>query len=46
MKKNSLKKLTLNKDTLCSLEGQNLKEVAGNGFTFLAGCSNRVTCDC
>jgi hypothetical protein len=46
MKKNSLKKLTLNKDTLRNLEGQILKEVAGNGVTFLVGCSNRVTCDC
>jgi len=46
MKKNSPKKLTLSKDTLRNLEGQNLKEVAGYGVTFLAGCSNRVTCDC
>jgi hypothetical protein len=50
MKKNSLKKLTLNKDTLCGLtreiQGRDLKEVAGNGVTFLATCTNRVTCDC
>jgi hypothetical protein len=50
MKKNSPKKLALNKDTLCGLtrelQGRDLKEVAGNGFTFLEGCTNRVSCNC
>ena len=50
MKKSSVKKLSLNKDTLRSLtqdlNALKLKEVVGNGYTFLAGCSLRVTCAC
>ncbi|HET9677551.1 MAG TPA: hypothetical protein VFP21_08625 [Solirubrobacterales bacterium] len=50
MKKNGQKKLVLSKDTLRNLnrglEGQELKEAVGNGFTFISDCSARVTCSC
>jgi hypothetical protein len=50
MKKSHQKKLTLSKDTLGNLsrglEGQELKEVVGGGYTFISACSNRVSCTC